>query len=123
MVDFILLCRILIVKYRTMSGKGDGFFCTDSSVMTSAEIVSAATSVADISSLHEWKRCILHLGGYVDNRSVFVLGELLGLPDIQIVKENGQRLVDANLPGTASLGADRVLHHGEHFEALLAKVR
>lgn len=123
MVDFILLCRNLIVKYRTISGKGDGFFCTDSSDMTSAEIASAATSVADIRSLRDWERCILHPGGYVDDRSVFLPGELLGLPDVQIVKEDGQRLVDANLPDTASLGADMVLHHGEHFEALLAKVR
>lgn len=92
--------------------------------MTSAEIAIAATSVADIRSLRDWERCILHPGGYVDDRSVFLHSENCSvLPDVQIVKEDGQRLVDANIPDTASLGADMVLHHGEHFEALLAKVR
>lgn len=85
-------------------------FCpTDRSAKTDAEIKSMIQSTTDIGSLRDWEHITLSLGAYLDDRVLFVLGKLLGPPDIKIVKEDGQRIVDALTLETAPLRTNMVL--------------
>lgn len=121
MADFILLCRERIVQYAAC--KGETFYPIDVPHKTDAEIKELIQSAAGIGSQHDWELIILLAGAYMDDEAVYILGKLLGLPDIQIVQEDitGQCLVDAREP--LPLRANMVLHRGVHFEALVTKVR
>lgn len=120
MTDFLILCRQCIVDYTRLSGKM--FYSAKGRAKTEEEVNELLCSSGEITCHSEWELTILLVNGYFDVSGVCVLGELMGLPDTQVVQEYATGLVNVLSAESPPPKSNLVMHRGKHFEALVPKV-